>query len=166
MLFAILTAAMTNQLPKITQADIEAAERELCSRSLAEFVRRAWHVIEPSTPLLWGWVMDVLCEHLEAVSSGEITRLVANVPPGRMKSIMLGVMLPAWEWGPRAMQHHRYLGTAHSQTLAMRDSRRCRLLIESQWYQKRWPVKITTDQNTKAKFENTATGFREAMAFT
>lgn len=156
---------MTRQLPKITQADIQAAERELCSRSLAEFVRRSWHVIEPSTPLVWGWVMDVLCEHLEAVSRGEIKRLVANVPPGSMKSILLGVMLPAFEWGPRAMPHHRYLGTAHSQTLAMRDSRRCRILIESQWYQNRWPVKITTDQNTKAKFENTATGFREAMAF-
>jgi predicted phage terminase large subunit-like protein len=151
---------------QLTQADILNAERELCSRSLAHFARRAWHVLEPATPLKWGWALDAICEHLEAVSAGDIKRLVMNVPPGTMKSMLTGVIFPAWEWGPLAQPGMRYLGTAHKQDLAVRDNLKCRRLIQSQWYQHRWPVKITGDQNAKTKFENDQTGFREAMAFT
>jgi predicted phage terminase large subunit-like protein len=60
----------------------------------------------------------------------------------------------------------RFLGTAHKQDLAVRDAMKCRRLIQSDWYQARWPVNLTTDQNAKTKFENDKTGFREAMAFT
>lgn len=48
----------------------------------------------------------------------------------------------------------------------MRDNLKCRRLIQSEWYQARWPLKLTSDQNAKTKFENEFTGFREAMAFT
>src|SRR5690606_31740049 len=42
---------------------------------------------------------------------------------------------------------------------------KCRRLIQSKWFQDRWPIAITGDQNAKTKFENAKTGFREAMAF-
>lgn len=150
----------------LTPADIRAAEKELCRRSLAYFAKRAWHVLEPTTELKWGWALDAICEHLEAVTAGEITHLLMNVPPGSMKSLLTGVIWPAWEWGAAGKANHRFLGTAHSQTLAIRDNMKCRRLIGSQWYQDRWPTALTSDQNAKTKFENDATGFREAMAFT
>lgn len=83
-----------------------------------------------------------------------------------MKSLLTGVLFPAWEWGPKDSPHLRYLGTAHRQELAVRDSMKCRRLIQSEWYQERWPIVLTGDQNAKTKFENDKTGFREAMAFT
>lgn len=150
----------------LTHADIAAMERELCSRSLAAFSRRAWPILEPATPLKWGWALDATCEHLEAVAAGQITRLLITVPPGSMKSLLTGVLLPAWEWGPKGAAHLRYLGTAHKQELAVRDSTKCRRLITSGWYQALWPVRLVGDQNAKTKFENDKTGFREAMAFT
>ena len=149
----------------LTQADWLALEREICSRSLAEFAKLAWHILEPSTPLRWGWALDAICAHLEAVTRGDITRLLMNVPPGTMKSLLTGVIWPAWEWGPRGLPHHRFLGTAHKQDLAIRDSMKCRRLIQSEWYQARWPIALTSDQNAKTKFENDKSGFREAMAF-
>lgn len=133
---------------------------------LADFAIQAWHVLEPSTELKWGWALEAICDHLEAVSCGDIKRLVMNVPPGSMKSLLTGVFWPAWEWGPRRMAGKRFLSTAHKQDLAVRDNLKCRRLIQSEWYQSRWPVKIVGDQNAKTKFENSATGFREAMAFT
>jgi predicted phage terminase large subunit-like protein len=151
---------------KLTRADLQAIERELCSRSLADFAKRAWRVLEPSTPLKWGWALDAICAHLEAVTRGEITRLLMNVPPGTMKSLLTGVIWPAWEWGPAGKPGMRFLGTAHKQDLAVRDAMKCRRLILSDWYQCLWPVRLTTDQNAKTKFENDKTGFREAMAFT
>ena len=150
----------------LTPADLLAVERELCSRSLAQFARRAWPVLEPATDLKWGWALDAICEHLEAVTHGHITRLLMNVPPGSMKSLLTGVIWPAWEWGPMGMQSMRYIGTAHKQDLAVRDSLKCRRLIQSEWYQRLWEVTLTGDQNAKTKFENSETGFREAMAFT
>jgi predicted phage terminase large subunit-like protein len=122
--------------------------------------------LEPATELKWGWALDAICEHLEAVTNGDIKRLLANVPPGSMKSMLTGVIWPAWEWGPRGLKSHRFLGTAHKQDLAVRDNMKCRRLIQSEWYQTLWPVALVGDQNAKTKFENEATGFREAMAFT
>jgi predicted phage terminase large subunit-like protein len=150
----------------LTKRDIESVERELCSRSLAAFAKRAWHVLEPSTPLKWGWALDAICLHLEAVTDGRINRLLMNVPPGCMKSLLTGVIWPAWEWGPKGMPEMRFVGTAHEETLAIRDSRRCRDLIKSEWYQGLWPVALASDLDGKREFGNTKKGFRQARAFT
>jgi predicted phage terminase large subunit-like protein len=151
---------------QLTATDISAVEAEYCRRSLASFAKQAWHVLEPGTELKWGWALDLICAHLEAVTRGEITRLLINVPPGCMKSLLTCVIWPAWEWGPRGMAAQRFIGTAHKQDLAVRDSMKCRRLIQSEWYRAKWPIKLTSDQNAKTKFENDSTGFREAMAFT
>jgi hypothetical protein len=83
-----------------------------------------------------------------------------------MKSLLTNVFWPAWEWGPRNMPHLRYVCASHGLDLAIRDSTKMRRLIQSDWYQSRWGdrVVLTGDQNAKTKFENTATGFRQAVA--
>lgn len=144
----------------------EAKKMRQAEESLADFAIQAWHILEPTAELKWGWALEAICDHLEAVNSGQIKRLLMNVPPGSMKSLLTNVLFPAWEWGPRGKPSLRYLSTAHKQDLAIRDNLKCRRLIQSEWYQTRWPVKITSDQNSKGKFENDKTGFREAMAFT
>jgi predicted phage terminase large subunit-like protein len=150
----------------LTQADLLAIERELCKRSLAEFAKRAWRVLEPSAELKWGWALDAICLHLEAVTKGEITRLLMNVPPGSMKSLLTGVIWPAWEWGPVGLPEMRFVGTAHEEQLAIRDSRRCRDLIKSEWFQKLWPLDLLADLDGKREFGNTRKGIRQARAFT
>jgi len=149
----------------LKQTDLLVVESELCKRSLTQFVRRAWHVLEPDTTLQWGWMLDAICQHLEAITAGKIKRLLINVPPGCMKSLLVGVFWPAWEWGPQGRPGLRYLGAAYKQDLAIRDNLRCRRLIQSDWFQRLWPIKLVGDQNAKTKFENSVTGFREAMAF-
>lgn len=151
---------------QLTEDDLIAVERELCRRSLAEFAKRAWHVLEPAAALKWGWALDAICMHLEAVTDGRIKRLLMNVPPGCMKSLLTGVIWPAWEWGPRGMPEMRFVGTAHEKTLAIRDSRRCRDLIKSEWFQRLWPLALSADLDGKSEFGNTKKGIRQARAFT
>jgi predicted phage terminase large subunit-like protein len=141
--------------------------KQAAEDSLAEFICQAWHIVEPGAPYVHGWHIDAICDHLEAVTYGDLNRLLINVPPGMMKSLCLNVFWPAWEWGPRNIPHHRFVCTSHSQNLAIRDSTKMRRLVQSDWYQKRWGdrVKLTGDVNAKTKFENMATGFREAVAF-
>jgi predicted phage terminase large subunit-like protein len=153
------------QLMEISRAE--------CEEDLATFVRQAWHVIEPGQPYVHGWHIDFLCEHLAAITDGVeldngalYNRLLINVPPGTMKSLLVGVFWPAWEWGPRNLPHHRFVCASHSLDLAIRDGLRMRRLITSEWYTERWGdrVQLTGDQNQKTKFENTSTGFRQAAA--
>jgi len=144
-------------------AQLEIIEAE---ESLAEFIKQAWHVVEPGNPFVHGWHIDAICEHLEACTRGDITRLVINIPPGCMKSLILNVFWPAWEWGPKNLRHLRGLGISHKQDLALRDNIKLRRLITSNWYKERYPrVVLLRDQNSKIKFENTDTGFNEVMAF-
>jgi predicted phage terminase large subunit-like protein len=136
-----------------------AADREAC-KSLSEFIKRAWHVIEPGTVYKHNWHIEAMAAHLEAVYRGEIRRLMINVPPGASKSTIVGVFFAMWCWGPMQSPHLRFVGVAHEQTLGVRDNLKCRRLLQSEWFQERWPVLITSDQNEKLNFENVATGFR------
>lgn len=139
-------------------------EKELYSRSLSEFVKGAWYVLEPSQPYIHGWHVDAICEHLEAVTYGDISRLLINIPPGTMKSTLTSVFWPAWEWGPMSKPATRIIGASHEQNLAIRDTLKMRRLVTSDWYQERWPIPMTGDQNQKTYYENTSTGFRQACA--
>jgi predicted phage terminase large subunit-like protein len=153
------------------EATLRDIEKRICEESLHEFIRRAWHIVEPGQAFVDNWHIEYVCDHLMAITDGytlengkTYNRLLVNVPPGMMKSLVVNVFWPAWEWGPCNMPHLRYICAAHQQNLAIRDSTKMRRLITSEWYQSHWPVKLTGDQNAKTKFENTATGFREAIA--
>ena len=139
-------------------------EREFCSRSLAGFVKRAWHVLEPNQEYIHGWHIDAMSEHLEAVTYFDINRLLVNVPPGTMKSMLVNVFWPAWEWGPKGLPGNRIIGASHSERLAIRDCLKMRSLISSEWYQQLWPIAFEGDQNEKKSFQNRNTGWRQACA--
>lgn len=149
---------------ELTNDDMLEIEREYCRRSLANFVKRAWPVYDPSSPLVYGWHIDAICEHLEAVTRGDFNRLLINIPPGCMKSSLVNVLWPCWEWGPMGLSHYRYISAAHEQGLAVRDNRAMRRVVQSDWYQALWPMVIASDQNQKTYFENEDTGFRQACA--
>ena len=139
-----------------------AEDREACSRSLVEFIRRAWTQLEPEEPYVHGWHLEAISEHLEAITRGQIKRLLINVPPGTMKSMATAVFWPAWEWGPRGRPSMRFIGASHEEGLATRDSVKMRRLVQSEWFQDRWPLRMAGDQNAKTYFENDSTGWRQA----
>ena len=139
-------------------------DRELATRGFREFVRQAWPIIEPSTPFVPGWHIDAIAEHLEAVSFGQIRNLIINVPPRHMKSLLVSVFWPAWEW--IRWPERRWLYSSYGAQLSIRDSIKCRRLIESSWYQERWGDRfaLTSDQNTKSRFDNDRSGYRIATS--
>jgi hypothetical protein len=139
-------------------------DREMATRSLGEFVRQAWPVVEPSTPFVPGFHIDAIIEHLEAVTRGQIRNLLINVPPRHMKSLLVSVFWPAWEW--IRWPERRWLYSSYAASLSIRDSIKCRRLIESPWYQTRWGDRftLTSDQNTKMRFDNGRSGYRIATS--
>jgi predicted phage terminase large subunit-like protein len=138
--------------------------RAKCELSLFEFVKQAWHILHPSTPLVTGWCMEVMCEHLQAVTEGEITRLLINVPPGTAKSMLTSVFWPAWEWGPRGKPGMQYITASYDKKLSTRDMVHMRDLVSDPWFQERWPVEWKEDDRGKEKYSNTEKGFRYATS--
>lgn len=147
----------------VSEYDIDKA---LAEKSLAEFSKQAWHIVEPNRVYAHNWHIDAICEHLEAVVNGEIRNLLINMPPRHMKSLLCSVFFPAWVWGPRGIPESRWLYSSYAQSLSSRDSMKTRRIIKHPWYQERWGdvFQLQKDQDEKLKFENDSTGHRIASS--
>ena len=151
--------------PDFTSAERAEIDR-ICAGAipLRDYVRQAWAVIEPSTPLVWGWHLDAIADFLEAVANGEIRRLVITMPPRHCKSIYTAVCFPTWLWTFRP--NCKFLSASYSHDLSKRDAVRSRRLIQSRWYQRKWGHMFTLsdDQNEKMRYDNDHAGHRIATS--
>lgn len=145
---------------RVRVPELSQVEAEQSRRSLRFFLQAAWPTIEPGSPFVAGWHIDAICEHLEAVSRGQIRNLLINMPPRHSKSSIVSVAWPAWLWITHP--ERKWLCASYSQRLSTRDSVSCRRLIESAWYQEQWGhvYRLTDDQNAKERYENTHRGVR------
>src|SRR3990167_4441175 len=93
---------MSSDVLELVQAEIDRRlafeDAERLSDNLYDFVRDAWKVLKPDEAYRDNWHIQAICEHLEAVSRGEIKRLQIWVPRATMKSLNVSVLWPAWEW--------------------------------------------------------------------
>lgn len=151
-----LEAAIERRHRGITLAQ-EAAE---LAGDLSAFVKHAWPYVVPN-PLVPGWHIDAICDHLQATFQREIRRLVITVPPGTGKSTIVSVIAPAWRWVNEPGD--RLLTSSWKDEYATRDTRRGRALIQSPWYQDRFKgFGLTKDENTTTRYSNNRRGYRVA----
>lgn len=139
-----------------------AIDAKLLRESFAKFVAGAWeHVTGYEYPEECPHI-DVLVRHLEGVESGDITRLLANIPPGIFKTTVISVLFPAWVWARD--QSIEFLFYAYNAGLVTEASVKCRELLRSEWYQQRFPsVVVSPDDDAKALFKLTGGGSRRAV---
>ncbi len=148
----------------------ERARQSNPDGGLLAFIRYFWHIIEPGRQLIDGWTLEVLCGHLEAITRGDmigdrvLTRLLANVPPGFMKSLTLNVFWPAWEWGPMGLSHLRYMAFSYAAYLTERDNERFRDLVRSFEYRELWSHVFTLTGDGKVRVTNDKMGFKFATS--
>ena len=81
-----------------------------------------------------------------------------------MKSISVAVALPAWTWTLQPSK--KFLFASYASSLSIRDSVKCRRLVESPWDKNHFGemFSLTGDQNQKQRFENNKTGQRIATS--
>src|SRR4051794_31605099 len=99
-------------------------EAEQLRRSFPRFVEAAWEQIEPGTPYVPGYHLDVATDVLEAVSRGELNRVIINIPPRHGKSSLASVLWLPWLWISKP--ELRWIFGSYSQEFASRDSVRSR----------------------------------------
>jgi len=167
---AFRAANIEHAIKQYPEEALRELERLDLEEDMVSFVEGAWKYIDPN-PYKYGWHLEAIAEHLQAVTRGEIRRLVINVPPRTSKSSMVSVCFPAWTWaqseyGPLSGPHVQFLFASYAQSLSIRDSIKTRRLIESPYYQNYWgrSMKIVSDQNTKVRFDNDKGGYRLATS--
>lgn len=164
-----------------------AIAKKRATKHLISFVELFWPIIERLQPFVRGWVQELICEHLQAVSDERLQNLLMNVPPGFSKSTLVNVFWPAWEWGPRRRPDLRYISWSYSAKLTERDNVLCRKIVESPLYQRLWGqcakckvrkegaprcaqcesdrrFRLDGDQNAKIRYRNDWGGWRFATS--
>lgn len=121
-------------------------------------------MLEPNTPFVDGWALQTICQHLEAVSYGEINRLLITVPPGFMKSLLTDVFWPAWEWSALGRPHLRYVAFSYSAGLTERDNGKFRDLLLSRSFQELWGHVFKLRKIGETKVTNDKTGSKLATS--
>ena len=139
-------------------------QKEDAEHDLLAFVRMFWRVLEPEKKLIEGWVLDGLCDVLIAVTDGDLTRLCINVPPGSLKSSLLNIFYPAWEWGPRNKPHMRYLSVSYSTAVPERDNLRFAQLVNDQVYQACWGDRFKLTREGTEVVQNDKTGWKRVTS--
>jgi hypothetical protein len=88
-------------------------ERARLRRSLYAFLEEMWDVVEPSQPFVSNWHIRELCTLLQDIETGkeECRRWIFNISPGTLKSLLIGVIFPAWVWA-----RNRRSASGHSPT--------------------------------------------------
>ena len=82
-------------IEELTRAQYDAALRN----DFALFAARCFHQLNPQAELAMNWHLEVIAAKLTAVRDGKIRRLIINLPPRHLKSLMASIAFPAWLLG-------------------------------------------------------------------
>lgn len=160
-----------NSALKVQLLQVLWAKRRLqISDSFYQFCIDAYEVINPGDKLEINWHIEEICNKLQdevqriGLKQPKTKDLIINVPPRTLKSFITAIAMPAWTW--IKYPSTKFIGVSYSATLSIEHSVKCRRLIESAWYQRQFSDSfiLTSDQNTKSKFENNKAGMRTATS--
>ncbi len=94
----------------------------------------------------------VLCDTLDRVISGEIKRLIINIPPGYSKTeaVAIAFMARGLAINPRS----QFIHLSYADDLALGNSGKVKEVIESDYFQELFPMKLKADAKSKKGWYN------------
>src|SRR5271167_1392934 len=137
----------------------EDAQRRL---DFAAFAQQCFRELNPLTPLAMNWHVEVMTAKLAAVYRGEIRRLIINVPPRYLKSLLGSVAFPAWCLGRRPGT--QIICASYAQDFADKLARDCRRIIMCDWFERAFPTRLSAQRQAVGEFETTQQGCRLATS--
>src|SRR6201997_369627 len=139
--------------------DLTRTEYDALLRTdFALFAARCFHDLNPQTELAMNWHLEVIAAKLMAVRQGKIRRLIINLPPRHLKSLLASIAFPAWCLGldPTA----QVLCVSYAQDLADKLARDCRAIMMSPWYRRLFPTRLAPHRQAVQEFITTGQGYR------
>src|SRR6202795_132657 len=133
----------------------------LCS-DLGYFAERCFCELNPQAAFLPNWHIEAIAAKLAAVRAGKIRRLIINLPPRHLKSLLASIALPAWCLGHNPSA--QILCVSYAQDLADKLARDCRSIMTSPWYRQIFPTRLAPHRQAVQEFITTRQGYRLATS--
>ncbi len=132
-------------------------------QDFASFIGKVFSTINPGIGYEHNWHIELMADYLLSVETGDIKRLIINIPPRALKSVCVSVAWPAWILGHDPTK--RIMVASYAQSLSIKHSLDTRLVMNSEWYIELFPhTKLSKKHNLKSKFMTTEHGFRMATS--
>jgi len=129
--------------------------KHLCESSHLHFTKYFFKERETSKFLI-GHHHALVCKTLDRVLSGEIKRLIINIPPGYTKTelAVMHFVARGLALNPRA----KFIHTSYSASLVNLNSAKTKEIIQSEAFQELWPMQMRADIQGKKEWYNTQGG--------
>mgnify|MGYP000315157333 CR=1 FL=1 len=132
-------------------------------QNFSSFIEKTFYELNPGLDYTHNWHIEMVSEMLESCVLGDVRRLIINIPPRSLKSIITSVAFPSFILGHDPTK--RIITASFSSSLSLKHSLDTRYILESKWYQELFPQTILSKvQNQKSKFSTTRNGFRMAVS--
>jgi predicted phage terminase large subunit-like protein len=145
-------------IENVTRAEYAALLRQ----DFGTFAARCFHDLNPQAELAMNWHLEVIAAKLTAVREGKIRRLIINLPPRHLKSLMASIAFPAYCLGHDASA--QILCVSYAQDLADKLARDCRSIMMSPWYRQMFPTRLALHRQAVQEFITTRQGYRLATS--
>ena len=147
----------TGRMKTAMEDDPYSIVREVCKRSLFEFIQIMWPEVS-SDEFIPNWHIEYLCQQLEPiayqVAAGKDREhdLIVNVPPGTTKTITCCIMFPIWCWTQWPWM--KFITASYSKDLSLETAEYARDLIRSDTFKAIYPdLQIKEDKDTKGNYK-------------
>src|SRR5467141_2764003 len=136
--------------------------KEILRSDLGYFAERCFCELNPQAAFLPNWHIEVIAAKLAAVRAGRIRRLIINLPPRHLKSLLASIAFPAWCLGHNPSA--QILCVSYAQDLADKLARDCRSIMTSAWYRQIFGTRLAAHRQAVQEFITTAQGYRLATS--
>ena len=123
---------------------LEMDRLEKCRESFLFFVQQMWPVF------ISGKHHKIMADAFERVVTGDLKRLIINMPPRHTKSEFASYLLPSWFLGK--YPEKKIIQTAHTAELAVGFGRKVRNLVGSDAYKKVFDTKLSSDSKAAGRW--------------
>ena len=134
-------------------AQIERVEK--CQRGFLTFVKAMW------PEFIVGKHHRIIADKLERIASGELRRLIINMPPRHTKSEFASFLFPAWMIGKNP--NMKIIQATHTTELAVNFGRKTKNLIEREDYQEIFNTRLAADSKASGRWDTDRGGMYYAV---
>lgn len=135
----------------------------LCRTDFVSFVYQVFRTLTPASTLQINYHIWSMAYHLELVRLGVVKRLIINLPPRSLKSMVTSVAFPAFVLGHDPGK--RLIVASYGADLAIKLNNDFRAVVNEPWFQLLFPTfRISRMKNTEFEVTTTRNGYRLATS--
>lgn len=112
--------------------DKNQVKNAILRKSFSSFVQKCFYELNPSETFIKGAYIDLLCDRIQNMIEGKNQKLIINLPPRYLKSVICSIALPAFILGHNPST--KIMCISYGEELASKLAADCKSVMEADWY--------------------------------